>query len=286
VIFNAEIVNPTLNNFFGFGNSRERDPSKSREFYRVRYKYVQTDLLVRKRFNQILGVSVGPTYYHYWNKFEDNKSRILANPALIGSDSASVYAVKDYFGGKFRIDINYVNNEVLPTRGITWYTELSSLYGLNDKSEDLAKVTTDMTVYASLSQERKLVGIIRVGGGHIFSENFEYFQALTLGANNYVRGFRKDRFSGSSMFYVSTEGRVKVIKSESYYLPGDIGLIGFFDVGRVWLKNEKSKAWHKSFGGGIYYSPFNIVIVSATVGVSDEDKLLNFSLGTKFRLTF
>ena len=65
-----------------------------------------------------------------------------------------------------------------------------------------------------------------------------------------------------------------------------MGLIGFYDVGKIWMRGQKSKKWHSSYGGGLYYSPFNIVIVSATVGVSDEDKLLNFSLGTKFRLTF
>ncbi len=286
IIFNAEFVNPTLNNFFGFGNNTKRNTSLSNEFYRVRYKYLQTDLLLRKRFNEVLDVSVGPSYFHYWNKFEDNKKRILATPALIGSDSATVYSVKDYLGAKMKIDINYINNELLPTRGVTWYTEFSSMYGLNTKSKNLVKITSDITVYASLSQERKLVGIIRAGGGHIFSKNFEYFQALNLGANNFVRGFRKDRFSGSSMAYASLEGRVKLFKSESYILPGDIGIIGFYDIGRVWLKNESSKKWHDSYGGGLYYSPFNIVIVSATVGISEEDKLLNFSLGTKFRLTF
>jgi hypothetical protein len=286
ILFNAEFVNPTLNNFFGFGNELKRDASKPPEYYRVRYKYFQTDLLIRKRFNDIFEISVGPSYYHYWNKFEDNKTRILEDPRIIGSDSASVYAVKDYLGGKMKMDINYTNNELLPTRGVTWYTEFSSMYGLNNKSKNLMRLTTDMTIYASLSLERKLVGIFRVGGGHIFSKNFEYFQALTLGANNYVRGFRKDRFSGSSMFYSSFEGRVKLFKSESYILPGDVGIIGFYDIGRVWTRDLKSKNWHSSYGGGFYYSPFNIVIVSATVGISDEDKLLNFSLGTKFRLTF
>jgi outer membrane protein assembly factor BamA len=160
------------------------------------------------------------------------------------------------------------------------------MYGLNSKSKNLARFTTDMTVYASLSPERKFVGIIRAGAGHIFSKNFEYFQALNLGANNFVRGYRKDRFSGSGFVYGSTEFRVKLFKSESYILPGDVGLIGFYDIGKVWMRGQRSKKWHHTYGGGLYYSPFNIVIVSATVGISDEDKLLNFSLGTKFRLTF
>ena len=286
ILFNAEFVNPTLNNFFGFGNSTVKDPSKPNEFYRVRYKYLQAELLLRKRLNDFLDVSIGPAYYHYWNKFEDNKTRILSNPAIIGSDSASVYAIKDYAGGKLKIDINFVNNELLPTRGIQWYSELSSMYGLNNKSKNLTRFTTDMTVYASLSEARKLMGIFRVGTGKIFSKNFEYFQALNLGANNYVRGFRKDRFSGSALFYSSFEVRVKLFKSESYILPGDVGVIGFYDVGKIWMRGQRSKEWHQSYGGGFYYSPFNIVIVSATAGISDEDKLLNFSLGTKFRLTF
>ena len=286
ILLNAEMVNPTLNNFFGFGNSTVKDPSKPVEFYRVRYKYVQADLLIRKRINNVVEVSIGPAYYHYWSKFSDNKTRILANPALIGSDSASVYSTKDYLGGKLKIDINYVNNELLPTRGVTWYTELSSLAGLSSKSKNLTKFTTDMTVYASLSEARKLVGIFRFGGGHIFTKNFEYFQALTLGANNFLRGFRKNRFAGSSLAYGSAEIRVKLFQSQSYILPGDVGVIGFYDVGRVWLRNEISHQWHQSYGGGLYYSPFNIVIISATVGVSNEDKLFNFSLGTKFNLTF
>jgi hypothetical protein len=286
ILLNAEMVNPTLNNFFGLGNSTVLDPSKPAEFYRVRYKYLQGDVLLRKRLNQFLEVSVGPSYYHYWNKYEDNKTRILSNPASMGFDSSSIYSPKTYLGGKLRLDINFVNNELLPTRGITWYNELSSMAGLNKNSMNITKLTSDMTVYASLNEERKLMGIFRFGGGHIFSKNFEYFQALTLGANNFVRGFRKQRFSGSGLAYGSAELRVKLFQSQSYILPGDIGVIGFYDIGKVWLKNQTSKQWHQSYGGGFYYSPFNIVIISATMGVSNEDKLFNFSLGTKFYLTF
>ena len=94
-------------------------------------------------------------YYHYWNKFSDNKTRILAQPCLIDSD-ASVYSNKDYLGAKLKIDINYVNDELIPSRGITWYSELSSMAGLNSKSKNLTKFTTDMTVYASLTEAKKI----------------------------------------------------------------------------------------------------------------------------------
>ena len=41
-----------------------------------------------------------------------------------------------------------------------------------------------MAVYASFDAPAKLVILVQIGGGHIYGDNFEYFQALTLGANN------------------------------------------------------------------------------------------------------
>jgi hypothetical protein len=286
LLVNAEVVNPTLNNFFGFGNKTEKIKGKTMEYYRSRYNYVQGDLLLRRRFNDILSTSYGATYYHYWSKYEDNKNRILGDPSLVGLDSGDIYTTKDYVGGKFKIDVSYLNDQLFPSRGVEWNTEFTSLFGISGGAKNLTKFTSDMTVYASLNNERKLFAIIRLGGGHIFSKNYEYFQALNLGSNNVIRGFRKNRFSGSSMLYGSGELRVKLFKSQSYFLPGDVGIIGFYDIGRVYKKDEVSHRWHNSYGGGLYYAPFNLVVISGTVGISKEDQLLNFSLGTKFNLTF
>jgi len=286
LLFNAEFVNPTLNNFFGFGNSTVFDKSKGVEYYRVRYKNLATDLLLRNRMTDFFSVAVGPAYYRYWIDYEDNDNRILGKPANIGSDSASIYSLKHYLGFKARADINFVNNSTFPTRGITWFNEFTGMGGLNDNSHRLMKLTSDMTIYATVSDRSKITTVLRFGGGHIFTKNPEYFQALSLGANNYVRGFRKNRFSGTSMAYTSAEFRFKIFKSKSYVLPGDVGLVGYYDMGRVWMKGEDSRKWHNSIGGGLYFVPFNVVMLSATVGVSDEDRLFNFTVGTKFNLTF
>jgi hypothetical protein len=286
IVVNAAYVSPTLNNFFGFGNSTAFDKAKGAEYYRVRYNYIDADIQVRKRVKDYFEISAGPNYYHYSSKFKNNKDRILQFPGSTGTDSASLYSNKNYFGIKGKMDINYLNNEVFPSRGITWYTEFTSLKGLDKNSGDLTKLTSDMTIYASISDASRVTGVIRAGGGHIFSSHPEYFQALTLGVNNYVRGFRKNRFAGTSMAYGSAELRVKFAKSRSYLLPGDIGLIGFYDIGRVWQRDESSKKWHDTYGGGLYFVPYNVIMLSATLGVSEEDQLFNFTLGTKLTLTF
>ena len=287
LVVHAEFFNPVLNNFYGLGNLSKNDKNNPLEFYHVRYKYVQGEALLRKKyFNNLLQFYLGPVYYHYWNKYKDNKNKILAQPSLVGLDSASIYKGKSYLGGKFAIVINNLNSELMPTRGVIWDTELSSMFGTNTNSHQITKIISNMAVYASLRDPAKLVAVLRFGGGHIFNDNYEYFQALSLGANNYLRGFRKNRFTGQSLLYQTTELRVKLFESKSYIFPGAVGLIGFNEVGRVWAKNESSHIWHDDFGGGFYYAPYNFAIVSATLAHSVEDNLFNFSIGTKFNITF
>ena len=287
LVVNAELSDPVLNNFYGIGNETRKSPNEPVEFYHVRYKYVQTEVLLRKRyFNNLLQFYLGPTYFHYWNKYTNNRGKILGQPSLVGLDSTSIYSGKSYLGGKFAIVLNNLNNELLPTRGVIWNTELSSMYGTNKNSHQITKITSDLAVYASLRDPARLVAVLRFGGGHIFGDQYEYFQAFTLGANNYLRGFRKNRFSGQSVLYQTTELRIKLFESKSYIVPGAVGLIGFNEVGRVWAKNENSKKWHDDFGGGLYYSPYNFAIVSATLAHSPEENLFNFSIGTKFNINF
>jgi hypothetical protein len=286
VLVNIDYVNPTLNNFFGLGNKTKIDPQHDLKFYRTRYKYAEAELLFRRRFYERLHLIFGPVTYRYWNNPSDNIDKILAKPSLIGLDSVSVYARKTYVGGKLAINFNNLNNELFPTRGVQWNTEFLSMAGVTSKTSNFTSLTSDMSVYASISEAANFIAVARFGAGHIFSRHFEYFQALNLGANNFLRGFRKTRFSGSSIAYNSLEARIKLTDVKSYLFPGTLGLVFFNDVGRVWMKNESSTKWHDAYGGGFYFIPFKLVIISATIGISDEEKLINFSAGTKINLTF
>lgn len=286
IVINAELMNPALNNFFGFGNNTRINEDTTIRYYRARFKNVAADFLFRRKIAGVLSVFAGPSYYHYWNKQINNKDYILGKPTLVGLDSSDIYSVKSYAGAKMGIWLNNLNNDLFPTRGINWVTTFTQLQPLTETSSPLTKLESDMAVYASMSFPAKWVTVLRVGGGHIFSDSLEYFQAMTLGANNYLRGFRKNRFSGNSLAYASLEFRVKLFDSKSYVFPGQVGLVAFNDIGRVWLKGENSKKWHYAYGGGFYYVPYNMVLVSATVALSNEERLVNFTLGTKLNLTF
>ncbi|MES1225931.1 MAG: BamA/TamA family outer membrane protein, partial [Bacteroidota bacterium] len=192
IVLASELMTPGVNNFFGLGNKTKIDPNKSISFYRTRFRHMETQLLFQKRISETLKVMAGPVVYTYSNRLEDNFSKVLNAPSQIGLDSLSIYSDKKYLGGKLAININNLNSELFPTRGIQWNTELSSLAGITKASNNITKFQSDMTVYASLNDPTRLIAVIKLGGGHIFSNHFEYFQALTLGSNNYLRGFRKN----------------------------------------------------------------------------------------------
>jgi hypothetical protein len=286
ILLNAHVSSPVLNNFYGFGNSTIKDPAKPDRFYRVRYRQAEAEILFRRKPFSIVNVIFGPSVFHYWNRYYSNDDYILGKPSDAGLDSMAVYSAKTYAGAKFALELDNLNSDLFPTRGIRWTNNLTMLRALNKNSTPLNKIESDMVIYASLKIPARIVGVIKVGGGHIFNREIEYFQALSLGQNNVLRGFRKNRFSGHSLAYGSLELRIKMFESKSYIFPGQVGFIVFNDVGRVWYKGEQSKKWHYAAGGGLYYNPFNLVIVSATIGFSSEETVFNFSLGTKFNLTF
>jgi Omp85 superfamily domain/Calcineurin-like phosphoesterase len=286
IVLLSELMTPGVNNFFGLGNRTKIDPTKPISYYRARYRHSETQLLFQKRLYETVKIMAGPVAYLYWNDLKDNNSKVLGHPGLIGLDSTSIYSNKSYIGGKLVLNINNLNNELFPTRGIQWNTELSSMAGISKSSNNITRFQSDMAVYASFNDPTRLIAVIQLGGGHIFNKNYEYFQALTLGSNNYLRGLRKNRYAGGSMMYGGLELRLKLIDVTSYLLPGSFGLVGFTETGRVWLKNEASHYWHYSYGGGIYYIPFNLFIVSGTIGYSKDEHIFNFSLGTKLNLNF
>lgn len=286
VLVNIKYVDPTLNNFFGFGNETKKLEGINIYYYRVRYKELAGSVLLTKRyFRNLLTIGIGPTYYSYALEKNINKDRLIAYPGLLGLDSG-IYRPKSYAGGQFMLNVNNLNAELFPTRGVDWTTSLTSMQGLNANSKPITSLESNMTVYASIANLSNVVALLRLGGGHIFSRQYEYFQALTLGANNYLRGFRKDRFAGSSVAYADIELRVKILDVNSYIVPGSLGVVGFNDFGRVWVEGERSDKWHDAFGGGFYFTPFNMVLLSLTAAFSGEEVLPNFTVGAKVNMTF
>ncbi|NOT52951.1 MAG: BamA/TamA family outer membrane protein [Chitinophagaceae bacterium] len=286
LLVNARFSSPALKNFFGLGNNVIPSPGKSTDFYRTRYKDFEIEALLRHRYFEKLHASFGPYFYYYNNTYSDNSNKILGQWRTLGLDSADIFSKKMYAGLKAIASFDNRNDMLFPTRGILWKNEFLTAVGLTSSSDRYSKLTSDMTIYASQREPARVIAKFRVGFGHIFGKSYEYFQALDLGADNNLQGFRKNRYLGKSRTYASLELRIKAFELKSVLFPGPVGLIGFVNAGRVGLKDIHQKNWHGAIGGGVYYIPFNLFFISATAGFSGNEKIYNISVGSKINLTF
>ena len=286
VFVQANLLQPALRNFFGLGNNSKLNPDKPYDFYRNRYRSFEMEALLRKRYFDKVHLMIGPYYYQYSNKYKENTGNVLTKPREVGLDSADIFSKKAYLGGKLVLHLDNRNSDLFPTRGIHWHNEFVAVAGIKKGSNNFSSFTSHMSIYISKGNPARLVTVVAFGGGHIFSKNFEFFQALDIGAGENLHGFRKNRYAGASMAYGSLEFKLRLLNVDSYILPGQFGITAFYDIGRVWLKGEHYKNWHSAFGAGLYYIPFNRFIISASTGISGKDKLLSFNIGTKIGLTF
>jgi outer membrane translocation and assembly module TamA len=183
-------------------------------------------------------------------------------------------------GGKLQLNVNHMDNLLLPKQGISWKNEFTFYRNiLKNNSPTFARLQSHIMLASSLIDTSRLVSLIKVGGGHIFSEHYDFFQALGLGAENNLRGFRNYRFTGNSLLYSSLELRYKLTSLNTFLLSGDIGLLGFSDVGRVWTRHTSSQLWHTAYGGGIYLFPYQRFFLSASIGKNEDGAIYNFTIG-------
>lgn len=284
LLVNMNLSKPALQNFLGFGNNTHPEPGKHLSFYLTRFRSFDMTVYLRKRFFENAHLLAGIQHFHYNNRYEDNRGNILGQFEKLGLDSSDIFSSKNYLGPRFSFVIDNRNKEFNPTRGVKWVTEVTGLAGITKGSNPLIKYTTDMELFASFQQAAKLIAVVKWGGGRIYTKNFEFFQALSLGANNNLNGFRKNRYSGRALFYSSVELKFKLFDITSFILPGPFGLTTFYDGGRVWNKGENSKTWHSAVGVGFFYLPFNVINISGSIGYHKGEKMLNFNLGTRINL--
>ena len=286
LLFDVDVKAPNnTTNFFGYGMDSEydKDMPDGFRFYRARYQLADLSAQVRTNISKKVNIQFGPTFQYYSLDQDDkfNKVRYITMTGINGLNPATLYENQLYVGGKFSLNVDTRKNQILPQNGIFWTTGVRSLSSLNDVDYNVTQLNSDFTFYLPLIKDRLLIAN-RLGGGHNFGD-FEFYQAQYLGSEDNLRGYRKYRFAGRSKAYNNFEVRLGVANFKTYLFPGSLGLLGFFDVGRVWdLENDNSSDWASGYGVGFWISPLRRMVLTATFTASKEDKLPLVSLGWKF----
>jgi outer membrane translocation and assembly module TamA len=168
------------------------------------------------------------------------------------------------------------SHTAMPAKGVFYTLDLRAMQQMRGEKTSFGAIRANLSLFTRLSADSGIVLVNRAGGGTTVGDP-AFYQMMQLGGPLNLRGYNLNRFTGRSMLYHNAELRLKLFSFTSYLFPGTFGLIGFNDVGRVWIKNERSDTWHHGYGGGIYIVPANVVLIRALLGCSREGNQFYFN---------
>lgn len=289
-----------VNNFFGMGNESIYnddiedapgiDVKNSINYYRYRFEELRIEPALSRNFGSA-SFKIGPAFQRI--EMEEpgtSQDRFIEEYAsTLEYDLFDEYNI--YTGGAWELAIDKRNDRRFTRRGLLWTTTGRSMAGLDKHASTFSSFESVLSFYHSFRALSRMTFAVRIGGG-VNTGNYEFYQAQVLDGKTELRGFRKTRFYGDSKLYSNLEVRMRLLSFRTYLFPASLGILGFHDLGRVWYKNDagidpsapdgKSQVWHKGWGGGIWFTPFNMGVLSTEVGASKEGALFYVRLGFLF----
>jgi outer membrane protein assembly factor BamA len=169
-----------------------------------------------------------------------------------------------------------------PTIGMMFDLNVGATDNLRDTDAVFGFIKTRLGFYNSLVKNRKLVLKTNVRYQFNIGQRFQFYQAATLGGDNGLRGFREQRFSGKSFLVGSADLRYSLPSFKIGLIPIQTGIYGGADLGRVWIREGRSKKWHNSFGGGLWINGSGGLNANASLFDSSEGTRFVFGLGFDF----
>jgi hypothetical protein len=271
LLFRSDAKLPTVRtHFFGYGNNSNFDKSKGADYYKVQYTLIDASLMARNQLTSWFQLAYGPVLQYFKILPGKNSHNYIT---AVHAPSSEVYRNKWYGGGEVKATVNTRNSNLMPTRGIFSNIYARQLVGINNNKGCFQQAGADLSLYTDVLYRNHIVIASSFGAARNF-DKFEIPQAQYLGFKQNLRGFRYQRFAGTSRAYNNTELRINFGNANFYLFKGPLGVLAFHDIGRVWVSGDDSNTWHQGYGGGIWLAPFNKTVITALLTSSKEEKAL------------
>ena len=269
-------------NFFGFGNETINPEANEDDgldvdldFNRVKIRTFKAKPSLVWRGYSGSEVKLGVIYES--NEVERTENRFIET----FSETNELFDQQDFWGVDAKYSFVNKDREAFPTLG--FQLSLQAGYKNNVSTEKgYSYVIPEIGFDYKLVPSGNLVLATNLSGHINFGDDFEFYQAATLGANNGLRGYRNQRFTGNRAFVQSTDLRLNLTRVKTGWFPLYLGIYTGADYGRVWLKNDDSKKWNNSFGGGVFVNMANMLTGNISAFNSDDGLRLAFKLGFGF----
>jgi len=244
------------------GQGNETTLTESTEFYRVRQQQYLLIPAIVFPLGPRAEFGIGPSAEFI--KTREGDGRVVDVTQPLGAGDWGQLAGRGRLQWDSRDDTRYprrglfarVDGAVIPP----WW-DVDSTYGFVDGSVAGYATATHAPLQPTVA--------LRVGGRNVWGP-YPFFASAFIGDANSVRLGRQHRYAGNASAYGNAELRLR-LTDFFVILPGEIGLFGLADVGRVFVTGESSDVWHSAFGGGLWISLIqSTTVLSASVVRSAE----------------
>lgn len=266
---------PFVFQYFGLGNET-RDTAEDRSFNRVRLERFRVQTLFKKQwYNNRNFTRFGPFYENI--EVENGRGRITDSDIFRENELGQ----KNIIGLMFDHVFNSLDNQMVPRSGIKVKLESTFYRNLSDDNGYL-QMGASFTNFATIDVPLEITIGTRLGLATFTDTDFLFYHANNLGGNNYLRGFRNNRFTGQSIFYHNIDLRALLFYSKNKVAPFEFGLLGGFDYGRTWSEEADGGEMHYGTSAGIWFTPYKFAAVNAFYTFTEEGEADAFT----FRLGF
>ena len=257
------ITTPLVFLYFGAGNEAEVVTTELAP-YRVRMNHYQYQPAIRfANSTQTQSISIGANLER--NAFEV--------PPLAPVDAWQLDP-QNFLGANAEYVFQNKDDQIFPTRGLEFRAGALYNTSLGNDSVNYFKLRSELRLYLPINLWKKNLTLnLRSGVEHNIGD-YAFYQASFLSGFSNFRGVQRNRFSGRTSTFHNAEIRASLLKVKNYVAPFDIGVLGHFDVARVWEDGENSDLWHRSYGGGVFLNILDSFMLSGTYSISDADEVL------------
>lgn len=249
-------TSPTFSiNYFGYGNETvNNDDALGMDYNRVKLQVFRVaPSFFRKGRN---GSRIDIQAVFETIEVEGSTNRFVNQP---GEIMPYLFGHRLFGGLNGRYSFENYDNVSLPALGMSFYIAAGWKTSLDQIERNFPHAEAAINFVHNITADNNLVFATTVKGKALFNDNFEFYQAATLGGDRDLRGYRRERFTGKQALYQSSDLRLTLGNWKSSFIPMKYGVFGGYDYGRVWIENDTSEKWHQSAGGGLWLNGVDIV---------------------------
>ncbi|WP_299182750.1 metallophosphoesterase, partial [uncultured Chryseobacterium sp.] len=248
---NASYTTPRFaQNFFGLSNESEYDKKNTeREYNRARISRFNLSPSISKKSWMNLKHQFQLSFEH--NKVQRKGDRFIDISPDVNPE---VFNGQEFGGANYSFSFKNLDNNAFPTLGMELILNADWKTNLSDFNRNFLTLSGTLTIDHRIDKRGNLVFANSSNVKWINNNNFEFYQAASIGGNNGMRAFRNDRFSGRSYFTNNSEIRLDFGRIRNNIVPANMGVLLGYDIGRVWNDQEHSDKWYQSVGAGFWMS--------------------------------